>query len=174
MNIFVTFCVAFDNVCHFCVTFCDTFVSFLKLFQTNISIYQHKKEAIYGFLFLCLYNIRKETACLADLRHHLIFGRSKVMLAHGNNIRPSRHFLYVDVRDSKIMAARSEIGSKVVKAMIIAAIKLYGDGTLDQKHIKANILKSAYGRNSFSLFIERAIKSDSVIYWNKKRAKSCQ
>ena len=53
---------------------------------------------------------------------------------------------------------------------VIAAILLNGSGRVDGKHINANIMTSAYGKDNFQSFLERIVDSDSVIYWNEKKS----
>ena len=53
---------------------------------------------------------------------------------------------------------------------IIAAILLEGVGRIDGKHINANIMTSAYGKDNFQSFLNRIADTNSVIYWNKKKS----
>ena len=53
---------------------------------------------------------------------------------------------------------------------VIAAIMLNGEGRLGEKHIKANIMTSAYGRSNFQSFLNRIADENAVIYWNKKKS----
>ncbi|MBQ9797855.1 MAG: hypothetical protein IJW50_09060 [Clostridia bacterium] len=53
---------------------------------------------------------------------------------------------------------------------VIAAIKLNGNGRVEQKHIKANILTSAYGKDNFQSFLDRIAETDSTIYWDKAKS----
>ena len=53
---------------------------------------------------------------------------------------------------------------------VIAAILLNGGGKMDGKHIKANIMTSAYGRNNFQSFLNRISENDAVIYWDKQKS----
>ena len=53
---------------------------------------------------------------------------------------------------------------------VIAAIMLNGEGRLGKKHINANIMTSAYGRNNFQSFLNRIADENAVIYWNEKKS----
>jgi hypothetical protein len=53
---------------------------------------------------------------------------------------------------------------------VIAAILLNGAGRLDGKHINANIMTSAYGKDNFQTFLNRIVDSESLIYWNEKKS----
>ena len=55
---------------------------------------------------------------------------------------------------------------------VIAAILLSGDGRLERRHIKANILTSAYGKDNFQSFLNKIGATDATIYWNKKKSQS--
>lgn len=53
---------------------------------------------------------------------------------------------------------------------VIAAILLDGKGRLDEKHINANIMTSAYGRSNVQSFLNRLAEEDAVFYWDKKKS----
>lgn len=55
---------------------------------------------------------------------------------------------------------------------VLAAILLNGQGRLDSKHINANIMTSAYGKDNLQSFVNRLADSDAVIYWNKKKSQA--
>jgi|GEM_PF-1401294 len=53
---------------------------------------------------------------------------------------------------------------------VIAAILLDGKGRLEEKHINANIMTSAYGKDNFQSFLNSLAKADAVFYWDKKKS----
>ena len=55
---------------------------------------------------------------------------------------------------------------------VIAAILLNGDGRVDSKHIKANIMTSAYGKDNFQSFLDRIAENEAVIYWDEKKSRN--
>ena len=55
---------------------------------------------------------------------------------------------------------------------VIAAILLNGKGRLDTKHISANIMTSAYGKDNFQLFLNRLVQENAIIYWDKKKSQT--
>lgn len=73
-------------------------------------------------------------------------------------------------REDSIVVITEAVDSK--KRPVLAAILLDGTGRLDSKHINANIMTSAYGRNNFNSFLERIADNDAVIYWNKKKSQA--
>ncbi|MBR3894484.1 MAG: hypothetical protein IKJ35_04985 [Clostridia bacterium] len=73
-------------------------------------------------------------------------------------------------RDDSVVIITEAIDSQ--NRPVIAAIMLNGEGRLEKRHIKANILTSAYGRNNFQAFLDRIADSDSVIYWDEKKSQA--
>lgn len=53
---------------------------------------------------------------------------------------------------------------------VIGAIKVNGYGNLNEFEINANILKSAYGKDNFSSFIQRNVEEGKMLYWNKEKS----
>lgn len=57
------------------------------------------------------------------------------------------------------------------KAPLFAAIKPNGKGTYNFEQIDSNFMLSVYGKdNGFSEYIERAIKENKILYWNKEKS----
>lgn len=71
-------------------------------------------------------------------------------------------------RDDSVVIITEAIDSK--NRPVIAAIMLNGKGKLDEKHINANIMTSAYGKDNFQVFLNKIADSNAVIYWNKKKS----
>ncbi len=73
-------------------------------------------------------------------------------------------------RDDSIVVITEAVDSK--KRPVLAAILLDGAGRLDSKHINANIMTSAYGKDNFNSFLKRIADNDALVYWNKKKSQA--
>lgn len=71
-------------------------------------------------------------------------------------------------RDDSIVIITEAIDAE--NRPVIAAVLLQGNGRIDGKHIEANIMTSAYGKDNFQSFLNRIADNDSVIYWNEKKS----
>ena len=70
-------------------------------------------------------------------------------------------------RDDSVVIITEAIDSE--NRPVIVAVLLNGVGRLDGKHINANIMTSAYGKDNFQSFIDKTADNNAVIYWNKKK-----
>lgn len=73
-------------------------------------------------------------------------------------------------RDDSIVVITEAVDSK--KRPVLAAILLDGAGRIDSKHINANIMTSAYGKDNFNSFLKRIADNDALVYWNKKKSQA--
>ena len=71
-------------------------------------------------------------------------------------------------RDDSIVVVTQTVDKE--NRPVIGAIKLGGKGYLNSIEIDANILSSAYGRESFQSFIERNIAQGKVLYVDKEKS----
>ena len=53
---------------------------------------------------------------------------------------------------------------------VIAAIKVDGNGYINDVQISANVMTSSYGKDNFQNFLETALQENRLLYWNKKRS----
>ena len=53
---------------------------------------------------------------------------------------------------------------------VIAAIKMDGNGYINDVQISANVMTSSYGKDNFQNFLETALQENRLLYWNKKRS----
>ena len=73
-------------------------------------------------------------------------------------------------RDDSVVIITEAVDSE--NRPVIAAILLNGKGRLDAKHIRANIMTSAYGKDNFQLFLNRLAQEKAIIYWDKKKSQT--
>lgn len=71
-------------------------------------------------------------------------------------------------RDDSVVVITEAVDSN--NRPVIAAILLDGKGRLSGKHIDANIMTSAYGKDKFQSFLNRLADNDAVFYWHQKKS----
>lgn len=71
-------------------------------------------------------------------------------------------------KDDSIVVLTAELDKE--NRPIIAAVKLNGNGYIDDEEIEANVLTSVYGRNNFSSFLNNNVSEDRIMWWSKEKA----
>ena len=71
-------------------------------------------------------------------------------------------------RDDSIVVLTEAVDSQ--NRPVIAAIKLQGQGRLSGKHITANIMTSAYGKDNIQSFLQKIADASATTYWNAKKS----
>ena len=76
-----------------------------------------------------------------------------------------------EINSDSIIAVLGSVDND--NAPIFAVIKPNGHGTYNFEKIDSNFMMSVYGKdNGFSEYIERAIKENKVLYWNKEKSQA--
>lgn len=71
-------------------------------------------------------------------------------------------------RNDSIVVVTSEIDKD--KMPIVVSIRPNGKGNYEFENIDSNFITSLYGRNQFENFLDRTIKSDNLLYWDKNKS----